>query len=412
MIAARSRVVSVDWNLMTGWLLGFASGFVLFEPSPFEYLTLALLFVGVLEGRLRRLQRPVLGPLSLLLTYNALAILSCANAADVTIGFRFLGITMLLELVWFFIASNGRVALRGLVYGYLAAAGATAIAVLLAELTGWSPLASRVLWGGTRALGFFKDPNVMGPWLVPAILIALDMLVGTERKRRNMSWAVFGLLVLGTIVLTGSRAGWLNAAVSLLAWAMLLRRDLHGAKARIRVLGRLVLLGLLFSSVLIGLLVRDGNLWSSLVARVSLQSYDTARFWAQQAAWRTGMTHIVIGIGPGQAELLTGMSTHSLYARAWAETGVLGFIALMSFFVYCAGKRRVGFNEDPAATRIRRICMAALAGIAVNSLYVDTIHWRHLWIIAAILTSIASTARGQANATVSRTVQTRHISWR
>ena len=406
MIAVRSRVVSVDWNLMTGWLLGFATGFVWIEPSPFEYLALALVLLGALAGRFRRLRRPVLGPLSLLLAYNVLAIWSCANAVDVTIGFRFLGITMLLELVWFLIASNGRVTLRGLVYGYLAAAGTTAIAVLLAELTRWSPIASRVLWGGTwRAQGFFKDPNVMGPWLVPAFLIALEMLVGTERIRRNMRWVVFGLLILGSIVLAGSRGGWLNAAASLLVWVMLLWRDLHGAKARRRVLGGLLLLGLLFSAVVTGLLVRDSNLWPWLVSRLSLQSYDTARFTAQQAAWRAGMTHILIGIGPGQAESLIGMSTHSLYARAWAETGVLGFVALVSFFVSCARKWRVRFNEDPAATRIRRVCMATLAGIAVNSLYVDTLHWRHLWIIVAILTSIASTARGQADATMSKTDQ-------
>lgn len=406
MITARSRMASLNWNLMTGWLLGFATGFVWIEPSPFEYLALVLVLLGALAGRFRRLQRPMVGPLSLLLTYTVLAIWSCVNASNMTAAFRFLGITIFLELAWFLIASNGRVVLRGLVYGYLAAAGVTAIVVLLAELTRWSPIASRVLWGGSwRAQGFFKDPNVMGPWLVPAFLIALDMLVGTERIRRDMSWVVFGLLILGSIVLSGSRGGWLNAAASLLVWAMLLWRDLHGARARRRLLGGLLVLGLLFSGVLTGLLVRDSNLWARLVARLSLQSYDIQRFAAQQAAWRSGMTHILIGIGPGQAESLVGMSIHSLYARAWAETGVLGFVALMSFFVSCTRKWRARFDEDPAVTRIRRVCMATLVGIAVNSLYVDTLHWRHLWIIVAILVSIASTARGQANATMSKTDQ-------
>jgi hypothetical protein len=406
-----SRVASIDWNLMTGWLLGFASGFVWFEPSPFEYVTLALVLVCTLKGHFHRFQRPILGSLSLLLLYNVLAIWSCANAANVNTAYRFLGTTMFLELAWFLVATSGRVALRGLVYGYLAAAGATAITVLLAQATGeWSSIASRVLWiDGVRAQGFFKDPNVMGPWLVPAILIAVDVLVGAERKRRNMSWAVFGLLVLGSIVSAASRAGWLNAATSLLVWVTLLWRDLPGTAARKRVFRRLLFLGLLSGAVMTGLLVRDANLGSSLVSRIGLQTYDTQRFAAQLAAWRAGLTHVFIGIGPGQAELLAGMSTHSLYARAWAETGALGFIALMFFFMSCARKWRAGFNEDPVANRIRRVCVAALAGIAVNSLFIDTIHWRHLWIVAAILLSIVGAARGEVNATASNTCQERNI---
>jgi hypothetical protein len=45
----------------------------------------------------------------------------------------------------------------------------------------------------------------------------------------------------------------------------------------------------------------------------------------------------------------------------------------------------------------------------VNSLFIDTIHWRHLWIVAAILLSIVGAARGEVNATASNTCQERNI---
>ena len=75
-----------------------------------------------------------------------------------------------------------------------------------------------VLAGETqsRAQGLFKDPNVFGPFLIPAALIALEEALRPRvlGVRRPAAVARTRVLVLG-ILFAFSRAGWLNLAVAL-----------------------------------------------------------------------------------------------------------------------------------------------------------------------------------------------------
>src|SRR5208282_3904026 len=110
--------------------------------------------------------------------------------------------------------ANGYDGIRVLVNGYKFAGYFTALLNVLAFFR-LIPYQSIFLRYG-RAQGFFKDPNVYGPYLVLVLLFAFSNL--QHRRVLSLGFA-FGLCVclvtaLG-IFLSFSRAAWTNCAVSL-----------------------------------------------------------------------------------------------------------------------------------------------------------------------------------------------------
>jgi O-antigen ligase len=138
-----------------------------------------------------------------------------------------------------------------------------------------------------------------------------------------------------------------------------------------------------------------------LEQRARFQSYDTQRFGAQ----RTGIQlaeHNPLGIGPGQFEVLSPVSAHSTYIRALAEEGVLGAAVLLGLMLgvlviatrnAVAGRSTYGIGSTAL--------LASWCGAMANSVFVDTLHWRHLWLIAGLIwaAAMAPAAGDQASST-------------
>jgi ABC-type xylose transport system permease subunit len=116
-----------------------------------------------------------------------------------------------------------------------------------------------------------------------------------------------------------------------------------------------------------------------------VQTYDTSRFGAQVASvhWAE---HYPFGVGPGQFEKLSGISVHSTYARALAEEGVPGFIVLLALMLATLGwaGRNAILGRDTYGIGSAAL-LGAWCGILANSTFVDTLHWRHLWAVAALI---------------------------
>jgi hypothetical protein len=118
----------------------------------------------------------------------------------------------------------------------------------------------------------------------------------------------------------------------------------------------------------------------------SFQTYDSVRFARQAAGVEAGLTH-VFGIGPGQL-----FHAHSLYARTLGEYGIPGFISLLAcFFIVFASVslRAMQETSKPYGLSPRVMC-ACFAGLLMNSLVIDTIHWRHFWVVFALSWTVAS----------------------
>ena len=157
-----------------------ALGFVLFgvvrvEPAPADAVLGLLAALAVVTGQvdLRHVPAPILTLLVILLALN---VVSMTAAVELAPALRFFAITLYLVVLAVWLASHlrtperMRVVIRAYVAG-AAAASLLAVAALFIAYPGHELLAGV---GETRAQGFFKDPNVFGPFLVPAALIALE----------------------------------------------------------------------------------------------------------------------------------------------------------------------------------------------------------------------------------------------
>ena len=122
-----------------------------------------------------------------------------------------------------------------------------------------------------------------------------------------------------------------------------------------------------------------------LEQRASIQSYDASRFGAQSESIHWAEQY-PFGVGPGQFEKYAGISVHSTYARALAEEGLPGLLLILAVMLATfgwAGRNAIAgrgtYGIGSAAL------LGAWCGILVNSIFVDTLHWRHLWAVAALI---------------------------
>jgi O-antigen ligase len=123
-----------------------------------------------------------------------------------------------------------------------------------------------------------------------------------------------------------------------------------------------------------------------------LQAYDHRRFDSQRTALAIAMNE-PLGIGPGQAEtvLVTASigrlrvrAPHSVYVRTLLEHGWIGLVGLVGFLSAALVRAWRVARSGGLHARDGSLVAAALIGALVNGFFIDTLHWRHLWLLAAL----------------------------
>jgi O-antigen ligase len=362
--------------------LGFLLlGIARVEPSPSDALFAIAIAVAVAGGRfdLRRVPGTIVALLAALLALN---LLSASNAIDLGEGMRFMLITtyLIAFAVWLAMYLRTEARMRLVIRAYVVGAAVCAAAGVLALLVAF-PDHAHLVRDGARAEGLFKDPNVFGPFLVPAALILLFEVLHPRllRMRRATTVALLVVVSLGA-VLSYSRAAWLNLAVALVVMVgALALRPGSGRTAT-------AALALLLASMAVaGTVIVASGSTSFLRERARPQAYDAERFQAQRLGVGLAERH-VLGIGPGQVEVEGPVSTHSIYVRVLAEQGVIGLAVLVGVLggtLLLALGNLVGGRSSLGVDAA--VLLAAWCGLLANSAFVDTLHWRHLWIVAALI---------------------------
>lgn len=378
LLAAIALVLTrYDVAVSVGFLL---LAVVLVEPAPSDALFGLVIAVAIVTRRFGfwRVSRIALALVAALLLLN---VFSAIDVVNWSVAARFFAITLYLGLfsLWLAAYVDRPTRSRRLVRAYLVAGVLSAILASLALFVRF-PGSSVLIGDGDRAKGLFKDPNVFGPFLVPIAMILADELIKPRllRLRRSLKLACFLALTLG-VVFSYSRAAWLNFAVAtivLIAVVVLRRPDRRAIS---------LLLVVLFSGLAItGVVVGTGSL-GFLEERAHLQSYDAERFSAQSRGLAVGLQH-PLGIGPGQFDVVSPVSSHSLYVRSLSEQGVLGLAAIVSLLVATIAFAVLNaiYGRDTYGISAAAL-FAAWCGLIANSFFVDTLHWRHLWLIAALI---------------------------
>jgi O-antigen ligase len=363
-----------------------ALGFVLLaivkvEPAPPDLVFMAVMSVAAVTGRFR-LERVPLAVGASLGGFLVLNLLSATEAIDTGEALAFMSVTFYLAVfsLWLtsYVDSTRRA--RLIVVSYLVAAVASAILGGVAFFTHF-PGSDALLFGEDRVKGLFKDANVYGPFMVPIALIVLEEIAQPRLLRmRFITKLVIFTMLLAAVLLSFSRGAWLNMAVGLvvLMTILLLRRG--GSHRAIR----LLIVTLVSAAVITEVAAASGAI-EFLNERAGSQAYDVERFGAQESGLEFAAQYPA-GVGPGQFEVLTAYSTHSTFVRALAEQGILGLAAFLALalitLVISARSTIIGRHTYGIGSAA---LLASWCGILINSPFVDTLHWRHLWVVAALI---------------------------
>jgi O-antigen ligase len=350
------------------------------EPAPSDLVFAVVIAVALVTGRLF-LERVPLSVSVLVAGFLALNLLAATVATDGARAVAYFSITLYLGVfaLWFsaYVCSVRRTRLVLLAYLVGAAlSAAVACLALVAPFPGASAFVD-----GPRAQGLFKDPNVFGPFLVPAVLILMEETVAPRllRFRLSTKLLLLSLLTVG-VVFSFSRAAWLNLAVGMLVLLVVLALRRGGGRRAMTML----VVSLVAGAALFGVVAATSSA-TFLTERAGLQDYDVQRFGTQATGLEIAATH-PLGIGPGQFEAVSELSAHSTYVRALAEEGVVGALLIFTLMLLTLGfaARNVVVGVDTYGIGSAAL-LAAWCGLLVNSSFVDTLHWRHLWLVAALI---------------------------
>ena len=101
--------------------------------------------------------------------------------------------------------------------------------------------------------------------------------------------------------------------------------------------------------------------------------------------YELGWSHPV-GIGPGQFLFHHPVDPHSTYVRSLAEQGFpgLGLWLAIVISTLVLALRNVVLGRDTYGIGSGAL-LGAWCGVVFNSAVVDTLHWRHLWLLAALI---------------------------
>jgi O-antigen ligase len=350
------------------------------EPAPSDLVFGVVIAVAFATGMFD-LERVPLSVTLLVSAFLALNLLASIEVIDAARAVSFFGITLYLGIfgLWLtsYVRSVGRARLVLVAYVFGAAlTAAVACLALIAPFPG-----ADVFVTGPRAQGLFKDPNVFGPFLVPAALIVMEETVAPRllRFRLPTKLVLLSALTVG-VLFSYSRAAWLNLAVGGLVLFTILALRRGGARRALT----LLIVTLVAGAALFVAVAATSSL-GFLEERAGLQAYDTQRFGAQESGLALA-TEYPLGIGPGQFERVSEISAHSTYVRAIAEEGLLGVLVILALMVLTLGfaARNATLGQDTYGIGSAAL-LAAWCGILANSFFVDTLHWRHLWLVAALI---------------------------
>jgi hypothetical protein len=355
------------------------------EPAPSDLIFGVLIAVAVATWRFD-LQRIPLSVGLLVSAFLALNLLASIEVIDPARAVSFFAITLYLAVFGMWLAAyvNCVERARLVLVAYLAAAVSSAGVACLALLAPFP--GSETFVSGPRAQALFKDPNVFGPFLVPAALVLMDELVAPRllRLRFLTKLALFSLVTTG-VLFSFSRAAWLNLIVGVLVLLAVHALRRGGGRQTVALLVSTLAAG----AGLVAVVAATSSV-SFLEHRARLQVYDTHRFGTQLSGLEFA-TEYPLGVGPGQFERVSELSAHSTYVRAIAEEGALGLliVAGLMFLTLGFAARNAAGGFDTYGISSAAL-LAAWCGLLANSVFVDTLHWRHLWLVAALIWAAAA----------------------
>ena len=387
---AGPRIATESVRAVLLWLMAFSGGFVFIEPGPYEFVGAATMFLFVVMGMTLRTS---LAPLILLLTLlNIGYALSLFEVPGKMPAVIWVLVSVFLSLTAIFYAAmlgtNTEARLRALLRGYIAAA----VVVSLLAIAGYFGVGGSAFVRYSRATGTFKDPNVFAAFLVlPGLLVLQRMLAG--RRSEFLGGGIVLLIMMGGLFLSFSRAAWGQFVLCSIFLMMLTFATSRSQSERFRIVVVAILGGLVAVAFVAALLSVEqvANLFQE---RASLsQSYDTG------ATGRFGRYFLAVSMmldypfGMGPLQFNFPEAPHNVYLNSFITGGWISGAAYLTLtLVTLTASTRLLFVATPWQRTYHAVYVAFI-GVAVESIIIDSDHWRHYFLIIGVLWGLMAVTR-------------------
>jgi O-antigen ligase/polysaccharide polymerase Wzy-like membrane protein len=403
-ITATPRLLAVQRLLV--WLVAASGAIVFIEPSPYEIMTLGATVLFCATGLRMRL---VLVPLLLLLTLinlgysiSAIPFYDKPEVASWIATSWYMAVTVMFFAMVMSEDTTARLDMlrSGLVVGALVAAVSGIVGYLNLVPGGYDLL---TLYG--RARGTFKDPNVLGAFLILPALFALQSVVSDHFAKACRNGVAFGIMALA-ILLAFSRAAWGGLAITAAFMLALMVLTSRTSAQRSRIV-MISVVAVVLLVLLIAVLLSFDSIAEMFKQRASFdQSYDEGRFgrFGRHILGADMALDLPFGIGPLQFHNYFPEDTHNSYLNAFMSGGWLSGLCYPTLIAVTVV---MGFRHLLRPVPWQRIYLAVFAaflGTVGEAFIIDTDHWRHFWMMLGTMWGMFAAAQAyktQPNSAVS-----------
>ncbi len=371
------------------WFAFALSGIVFVEPAPVDAMMFGLLLMLPVLG-LIRITQPLMLYLTVWLVAAACALIGTLAAADTKVAMTHAFVTLFLTLTSFvisaFVMRRPSKHAHLIFHAYVFAAAIAAIAALAGYFQLF-PGAYELFTRFDRASGTFKDPNVLGAFLVPPLVFLLQRML--TRGGLRFLWAALWAAIIGLAVLfTFSRGAWINLALSVTIFAYLAFLTAPTNLQRLKILsaGLGVVCG---AFMLLVVAMQIPGVGEQLASRATMdQSYDQGpegRFGGQQKAIRLILNN-PFGIGAQNfAPQHHIEEPHNVYLYTFLNAGWLGglIFVLLVVLTIVYGIRHAFKRTSTQPLFI--VALACFVALAAEGMIIDLDHWRHFHVVMALV---------------------------
>lgn len=378
------------------WLSRFAilvlvllSGFVLFEPAPYEFV--AALFIPFFFIAGLRYPKPLAVPTALLAAFFSGGLISSLVAPEFDVALIHVLITGFLCLTALFFAAL----IAGDPLNRLQqATNAYTIAGTIIALLGIGGYLQLIPFADSftlyeRARGTFKDPNVFAAFLVfPMVFALLRVLTGNLRE--TLIWGGALLILAAGLFLSYSRGGWGHFAFSAFFAAFLSFIIYRSPVSRLRILLTLAIgFAMLFGLVFALLSVDQVATMFSERAQLTLP-YDEGQFGRlnRQVIGFSMALENPLGIGFRGFGKIFGEDTHNIYLQSLLTYSWLGGISYVALIIITLWRGFLAIMKNTPWQIYGIAVYATFLGSCLEGWLIDTDHWRHWFILLGLLWGI------------------------
>jgi len=371
---------------LSAWVFVASGAIALIEPSPYDFASLVAIPLWFLGGF--TLQRSFLLFAALLLSYTTVGFFSLIPYWHVAESamYQYQSAYLTLTALFFALFAADRTERRTelILTGFTAGALIASAAGIIGYFD-WGGFGSTfATWG--RAAGTFKDPNVLGSFLIlSALYLAQNLMFA--RARHVSATVVMLAIVVAAIFLSFSRGSWGATIFAITLMAFTGYRTTRNLRLKKRIAVSAFVALAVGVVVVLALLSMESTRDLFLQRASVTQEYDegaTGRFGNQLRSLPM-LVERFWGFGPLRFRTIFDLEPHNSYIGAFANDGWLGgFLFILIVGVTSFIGLRLMFRASPFQ-RQAQVFVPTLLAFFFQAFQIDIDHWRHVLMMLGVV---------------------------